>query len=397
MKRKLQTIYRKNKEDIKALILGIYPRFVYKKINTVQENDIPIFVFHSVRPEYFEHQMRYLAENNYATLNSDELCNTIKGNTSSKPKSIALTFDDGLASLWTTAYPILKKFGLSAICFILPSWIKNGSALSTTVEDVWCGKADFMDIEKREVKEPLSNWQEIKYMHESGVIDFQSHTSFHHSIFINPTIVDFVNPDLKPSFLLSDLNPVVKAQGRDSVPDHLEWGFPIYEWAPAMSSQKRYIEDEGLSSDCIQWVKQNGGISFFDRPGWRNELRVRAADYKKKNEYTGRYISSEERFNEIYQDLYQSRQTIEEKLNKKVSHLCYPWYIGSDQSIQASKEAGYESNHWGILDRRATNPIGVDPYYLARISDEYLLTLPGNGRNSLKKVLLDKIIRIVRK
>ena len=123
MKRKLQTIYRKNKEDIRALIFEIYPQFVYKNIHRLPENDIPIFVFHSVRPDYFEHQMRYLAENNYTTLTSDELFNIVKGNISSKSNNIALTFDDGLASLWTTAYPILKKFGLSATCFILPSWI----------------------------------------------------------------------------------------------------------------------------------------------------------------------------------------------------------------------------------------------------------------------------------
>ena len=43
------------------------------------------------------------------------------------------------------------------------------------------------------------------------------------------------------------------------------------------------------------------------------------------------------------------------------------------------------------------DPVGVDPYYLSRISDEYLMTLPGNGRHSLKKVLEDKIIRISEK
>ena len=374
--------------------MGIYPKFVYKNMNVLRTRDIPVFVFHSVAPKYFERQMRYLAVNNYNALTSDELCDVITGKMDPPPKSIALTFDDGRGSLWTTAYPILKGFGLSATCFILPSRIKNGQALSPTLEDVWRGKASLVDIGKRENQEPLCSWQEIKCMHESGVIDFQSHTSSHHSIFISPTIVDFVNPDFMPSFFNSDLHPVVRAGGRDTIADILEWGFPIYEWAPAMSSQKRYVEDELLSTDCIQWVKHNGGKAFFERSGWRNELRERVEDYKKKSESSGRYLSADERFNEIYHDLLQSKRNIEEKLNKGVKHLCYPWYIGSDQSVQASKKAGYESNYWGILGRRATNPIGIDPFYLARINDDYLLTLPGEGRIGLLKLLLDKAIRL---
>ena len=396
LKRKLQTIYRKNKDDLRALILGIYPQFVYKNIHKLEETDIPIFVFHSVTPEYFEHQMQYLSENNYRTLKSDELYDTITGNIRPKPKSIVLTFDDGRASLWTTAYPILKKFGLFAICFLLPSYIKNSKTLFPTLENVWSGNVDCSEIEKRELKEPLCSWQEISHMHASGVVDFQSHTSFHHSIFVSSTIVDFLNPDFEPSFLNSDLNPVVRVQGKDSVLDNFDWGRPIYEWAPAMSSRKRYIEDECLSLECIRWVQRNGSISFFQKPDWRKELSGCVADYVNRNGKSERYLSADERYSEIYQDLYQSKLAIEVKLNKEVRHLCYPWFVGSDLSVQASKDAGYVCNYWGILKRRTTNPVGVNPYYLARISDEYLLTLPGKGRNSLFQVLTDKIRRINR-
>jgi len=104
-------------------------------------------------------------------------------------------------------------------------------------------------------------------------------------------------------------------------------------------------------------------------------------------------LSSDERYNEIYHDLYESKRMIEEKLDKTVRHLCYPWFIGSDLSVRASKDAGYVCNYWGILGRRTTNPIGVSPYYLARMNDDYIVTLPGKGRNSLFKVLMDKILR----
>jgi hypothetical protein len=392
IKRNLQTIYRKNVEDIKALAFGKYPLFVYKNFYDPRKEEIPIFVFHSVSPKYFEKQIQYLVDNNYKTLSATELYDTITGKISFKPKSIVLTFDDGRGSIWTTAYPILKNYGLSAICFLLPYWIESGETLYPTLENFWSGSSTITEIEQRESIEPLCNWAEIKEMQKSGVIDFQSHTLYHNTVFVSSTIVDFVNPDFQPSFLSSDLNPVIQNQGQDTILDQYEWGRPIYKWAPALSSEKRYIEDEGLCYDCINWVKHNGGVLFFQKAGWRKELKDRVLKYIRKNGDSGRFLSRQERYNEMYNDLYLSKQIIENKLNKKVRHLCYPWFKGSDLSVLTSKEAGYECSYWGILNRRATNPIGVNPNYLARMKDDYLVTLPGNGRSSLFKVMRERII-----
>ena len=79
IKRKIFDSYRKNKDDFRALLLGIYPKFVYRRVDKIQAGEIPIFTFHSVEPKYFEYQLRYLAENNYRTLKADELYNIIIG------------------------------------------------------------------------------------------------------------------------------------------------------------------------------------------------------------------------------------------------------------------------------------------------------------------------------
>jgi hypothetical protein len=59
-------------------------------------------------------------------------------------------------------------------------------------------------------------------------------------------------------------------------------------------------------------------------------------------------------------------------------------------AVRASRAAGYESNHWGVVRGRTTNRSNNDPYYVARMIDDYLLLLPGKGRSTLRHVLAER-------
>jgi hypothetical protein len=391
---KIKAMHRKNIEDFSAIVFGRYPRFVYRRIDALGRNEVPIFVFHSVFPDFFERQMNYLAQNSYRTLTADKLYKVITGVCGPKDKAVAITFDDGTKSLWTTAFPILKKYGFRATCFIVPHWIKPGAGENTRVQNCWEGGVACDAIVRKELDDPLCSWDEIKTMQESGVIDFQSHTSYHHSVFTSSKLVGFVNPELMPSFLNSDLNPVIHAGGKNCYRRSIDLGQPVYEYAPAMKAKKRYLEDEKLAHKCTTFVKDRGGLLFFRRSNWKRHLIDRYQDYKKKNLLQHRYQSAEERYEEIRNDLLYSKNVIEEKLRKKVTHLCYPWYAGSDWAVKASQEVGYLSNHWGILNGKTVNHVGQDPMYMYRINDEYIFSLPGKGRIPLSKILLGKAQRL---
>jgi hypothetical protein len=129
---------------------------------------------------------------------------------------------------------------------------------------------------------------------------------------------------------------------------------------------------------------------FFRRPGWRNSLRSLVADFERLNGTKGRLQTEEERYADIYNDLLQSKRMIEEKVGKRVTHLCYPWYRGCDMAIRASREAGYESNHWFLFVRRTVNRVGDDPYHVTRLTDDYFFLLPGKGRKNLRHVLIER-------
>lgn len=392
----LKEVYRKNKDDIKGILLKNYPDFVFRKKSSLEVGEIPVFVFHSVVANKFEEQLKYIAENGYKTVDADHLLDILKGNIKPQEKTVILTFDDGLGSLWTVAYPLLKKYGLKGISFLIPSFIKEDAENYPNLEDVWQGKASAEKISEREDILPLCNWDEINIMHESGVIDFQSHSHFHCSIFISDKLVDFVNPTFEPSLLKNSLNPLILKDGKETLPGKVDFGFPIYEWDANLGADNRYIENEMVSKSCIEFVDNNGGMDFFNKPNWRSQLKnyweVVSSFYEKAKEFQ----SFEDRQDDIRNDLGESKKEIERKLNKDVKHLCYPWYKGNEHSVNISKEIGYESNYWGLVRNRAINVIGDNPFFIRRINEQFIFSLPGKGRKTLYNIMGNKVMSLIR-
>ena len=106
LRRRISDIYRKNKDEGAALLFFSLPYFVYRNADYLHENNIPVFSFHSVKPELVEEQFRYLSENNYTTLDASSFNEILTGKNSGIRNSVVLTFDDGRKSLWTTAFPL---------------------------------------------------------------------------------------------------------------------------------------------------------------------------------------------------------------------------------------------------------------------------------------------------
>ncbi|GEM02826.1 Peptidoglycan/xylan/chitin deacetylase, PgdA/CDA1 family [Halolactibacillus halophilus] len=94
-------------------------------IDVEQEyNDIlpsPLFV----TLEQFEQQMLYLYEAGYHTLTIDEVNAFYYEGTSLPEKSVLLTFDDCFQSLRHYTYPVLKKYGFTALSFVVTGWLHN--------------------------------------------------------------------------------------------------------------------------------------------------------------------------------------------------------------------------------------------------------------------------------
>jgi len=93
-----------------------------------------------------------------------------------------------------------------------------------------------------------------------------------------------------------------------------------------------------------------------------------------------------------------SKMLLESRLpDKRISHFCYPWFQGSIRSDEIARECGYEAVYYGLEVPAVRNAAAKLPQRIRRVSDEYLLCLPGKGRQALHTVWLRKLLKIVKK
>jgi peptidoglycan/xylan/chitin deacetylase (PgdA/CDA1 family) len=390
--------FQKHKHLVDGLLLRKAPSFVYRNDPPHLSGEIPVFTFHLALPELFERQCRHLAENGYRTLSSEEFLHVLTTPRIKIEKSVVLTFDDGLKHVWTVAYPLLKKYGLKATCFLIPGCIpENDLSVRPTLEDVWRNGMPIQDILKLGCgSSALATWPEIRIMHESGVLDFQSHTMYHSLVFSSDKIFDFLHPNYDTHFYGNIHIPVYQIDGTDIVSRKALIGMPIYFSQPRMSAAKRFFDDENIRRFCIQVVRREGQDDFFRKSNWRQKLRREVTAYRKRNPVRERYETVEERDKAVLAELRNSRHIIEEKLpGRKVLQLCYPWYEANDFAAAASKQAGFKANYFGLLTDRYTNQPGDNPFRIVRLEELFLQRLPGTGRKSLRAIF--KILKNQRK
>ncbi len=103
----------------------VVPILVYHHIDGKAELDLT-----SVSPESFDQQMAYIKKNEFKVITLDELVQAITQGKKISPKSVVISFDDGYEDNFTHAFPVLKKYGFSAI-FFLPSDLLGAEGFMT--------------------------------------------------------------------------------------------------------------------------------------------------------------------------------------------------------------------------------------------------------------------------
>jgi hypothetical protein len=371
-------MFEKNWTEIPGVLLRKYPAFVLSaRVTSLAK--IPVFVFHDVTIDSFEPILRFLSDNRYATLTADEYTERQVRGERGQEREVLLTFDDGLKSLYTVAYPALKRFDLKAVAYIVSG--------ITPQDDGSC------DPEAGE--RALCSWRDIREMHDSGVLDIQSHSMYHHSIPTSSCVIDFARTNLHVP-LLESYQALPYAEGRDKQSYEFTCGTPIYRGSPRFRNARAYLESPSVSLACIEYVDLHGGPKCFQTPHWRRRLNAVIAEARRRDPEAG-FETETERRKAILKDFVDSKHEIEQRLpGKIVRHFCYPWFLGSALATELSAEAGYISNAWGSL---LPNFLQEDalPIPVARLSPSYLWRLPGKGRKPLREVLQERFSQLCRK
>lgn len=367
--RQFKRSFEKNRNELLGLGLGRYPAFVRSDVRPEQ---IPVFQFHDVSTATLQPVLEFIARNGYVTLTGDEYYERVVCASPRGDREVLLTFDDGQTSLYTVAFPLLRKFKQKAVAYIVPGRVPD----------------DVANLYGNDLDRALCSWLQIREMHTSGVIDFQSHSLYHHSIPIFPTLVDFTRPGLSTSFLKSDLAPI-RQQPLDSSRTELHklWGSPIYQWNARMCANPAFIENVQIEDQCVRYVVDHGGHDFFFTRDWRRQLK-RIIKNAQERCAPIQFETAGEQRNAILTDLCQSKAVIEANLpGSRVRHFCFPWYRGSALAVELSLKAGYVTNAWGSLLPPFVNKDESQPLPIARLQPKYIYRLPGLGRRPLWRLI----------
>lgn len=133
---------------------------------------VPIFIYHSVRPhisgisleqdsfditpELFEQQLAYLRDNGYTTIGLDDVEKYInQGTTTPVAKPVAITFDDGWRNQYKYAFPLLKKYHMTATFYVYTKPIDRENAHFLSWEQIREMSAAGMTIGSHSLSHPL--------------------------------------------------------------------------------------------------------------------------------------------------------------------------------------------------------------------------------------------------
>ena len=134
---------------------------------------VPILAYHaiderpsaiSIPPRTFEWQMHQLHNSGFHVIPLSLLVQCLRTGTPPPDRSVVITFDDGLESVYTYAFPVLERFGFPATVFLVAGY---------------CGKQnDWPSQPSGSPRLPLMTWSQIRELDRHG-IELGAHTFSH--------------------------------------------------------------------------------------------------------------------------------------------------------------------------------------------------------------------------
>lgn len=330
------------------LVCGRFPRFVFG--GGVARDTLPVFHFHDHTREDLEPKLRYLAENGYRTVRCDEIAAFVSGRRQRDDRAVAICFDDAWASVWEVAAPLLQSFGQTAIVFAIPGRMEDPQS-------------------------PFVTWEQLRTLQASGIADVQSHTFSHSRVFTGTIRTGFVTPDYASTLFLNRPQLSPPPSLRFVTPRDL--GAPLYAARSRMSDGVRIQADGDSHARCTALVASHGGAAFFERPDWRQQLETAAGTPDVSRETEAEHQAA------IENELADSRDMLNAKLGvASVRHICLPWGVSGRRTAAALKRVGYATAFANRLRGLHAVQSGDDPFWLKRLPNKYVFTLPGRGRRT---------------
>lgn len=130
---------------------------------------------YAVTTQQFQQHILWLKKNGYHFISIDQLIQAHQGKYHLPQKPVLLTVDDGYASFYQNAYPIVKANKIPVVLAVVGSWLqpKEGQKVDFSGESIQ--------------RNQMLSWTELKEMQNSGWVEIANHSyDLHRGILANP-------------------------------------------------------------------------------------------------------------------------------------------------------------------------------------------------------------------
>jgi peptidoglycan/xylan/chitin deacetylase (PgdA/CDA1 family) len=129
---------------------------------------------YAVSPAALAAQLDWLRQHGYQFVSVNQALAARSGQAPLPRRPVLLSFDDGYASVYSQAFPLLKRFQAPALVAVVGRWLEPEQ-----------GKVSFGEglIDRQQ----LLSWAQLREMQQSGLVEVASHSfDLHHGINGNP-------------------------------------------------------------------------------------------------------------------------------------------------------------------------------------------------------------------
>ena len=311
---------------------------VFILYNKTRKNFVLCLMYHSIDSEKnkggifvdeFKEHIKWIKDKK--TFKMEEL----KGLDYKLPKnSILITFDDGYKNNYTLAFPILKKYNMKATIFLNTKFIEKDEA--------------------------YLNWDEIREMYKSGLIDFQLHTHSHQLTVKDIEVLAFYDNESSPYFKRESYSLFFDGNYDEKKDAKKLNGLPVFKLRskisiPGYKPKKNFVEKYRSIVELQENKSEKEKKKFLNR-----------LFKEKKDEFFDKI--SEEQFKETMKfEILENKKIISEKLGKVPDCLAYPWghrYKGNREDI---KKLGVDVF---ITTRKGVNSLKLNKNWIYRVSGD---------------------------
>lgn len=138
----------------------------------------------AVGARQFDSQIKGLVQSGYHSLSAAEFASFLDGGALPAKKCVLITFDDGYLDNWVYAHPVLQRYGMRAMLFVVTGLLGDGSVRAFNGQGVTLpdcpshqqAKALMFSDQRDQV---MLRWSEVQAMQQAGTFEFHSHTHTH--------------------------------------------------------------------------------------------------------------------------------------------------------------------------------------------------------------------------